>query len=161
MMAISMAVGGAVFVVFIVFWFVRDRLRGDVGTVAASHPPHAEQRAQSRHVVAWPAEVLTAGGAEAAEIRDIGPGGAFVAGRPLALGERCRVRFRPPGGALLTLGAAVVWSNAGMPSDRVIRRGMGVRFVQIDPAARVWLEQCLQDPAAAGPASDRMSEGYP
>lgn len=160
MMAISMAAGGVVFVAFIVIWFVRGRLRRDSGAAdSTTHPPRLEQRSQPRRVVAWPAEVVTAGGAEAAEIRDIGPGGAFVAGRPLPLGERCQIRFRPTGDTLLALEATVVWSNSGMPSDRVIRRGMGVRFLQIDPAARRRLSECLQD--AVGPVPRRLSEGGP
>lgn len=161
MIAISMAAGGTAFVAFIVIWFVRGRLRRGSEAAASALQTRVDQRSHSRRVVAWPAEILTAGGAEPAEIRDIAPGGAFVAGRPLPLGERCRIRFHPSGDTQFVLEATVVWSNAGMPSDQVIRRGMGVRFLKLDPDVQRRLSACLMDPAVSAPDTRCRPVGHP
>jgi hypothetical protein len=153
--ALSMGVGGSVFLGFILFWFVRVRFKrrtesgqaGDSARTLQQRASGEERRSQPRMAVFWPAEIHSAGGVEPARIKDISPGGAFVTCRPLPLSERFRIRIELPQGGF-DLEAEVVWSNANVPPDRVIHPGMGIRFVAPDPAGRNRLAQAVRAPAA-------------
>jgi len=155
--AISMGVGGAVFIAFILFWFVRAYFKrqtesGKVRDLAqALHQRTAweEKRTQPRLPVSWQAEIRSANGQEKAVEKDISLGGAFVACRPLALSDRLRIRIELPGGEPLALAAEVVWSNASVPPERVVHRGMGIRFIQLDPVGRTRLTKAVNAIAAA------------
>jgi c-di-GMP-binding flagellar brake protein YcgR len=64
------------------------------------------------------------------QLKDISLGGAFVVcPNPLPLSEKFRISIEPPEQALLELNAEVVWSNANVPEDKIINRGMGIRFI--------------------------------
>src|SRR5512139_199314 len=155
--AISMGVGGAVFVAFILFWFVRAYFKRqaesgqarDLAQVLQQRTAWEEKRVQPRLAVAWPAEINSTHGPEKAEIKDISLGGAFVACHPLPLSHRFRIRIELPDGGPLDLAAEVVWSNANVPPERVVQRGMGIRFVEPDPIRRTRLTQAVNAVAAA------------
>jgi hypothetical protein len=149
--AISMGVGGAVFMAFILFWFVRAYFKRQAGSGRARDLAHAlqqrtsweEKRTQPRLSVSWPAEVSSARGPESAQVNDISLGGAFIACSPLPLSDRLRIRIDLPGGEPLTLSAEVVWSNANVPPERVVHRGMGIRFIEVDPVGRTRLAKAV------------------
>jgi PilZ domain len=158
--AISMGVGGAVFTAFILFWFVRAYFKRqaesgqarDLAQALHQRTAWEEKRAQPRLSVSWPAEISSAHGQENAVVQDISLGGAFVACRPLALSDRLRIRIELPGGEPLALAAEVVWSNANVPPERVVHRGMGIRFIQLDPVGRTRLAKAVNALAAASGA---------
>ena len=63
-----------------------------------------------------------------------------------------RIRIELPGGEPLALAAEVVWSNASVPPERVVHRGMGIRFIQLDPVGRTRLAKAVNALAAASGA---------
>lgn len=139
MLAYSIGMGGAIFVGFVLFWFVRVYFKKRTGAEPASSvtpaPPlrtssWEEKRSQPRLAVSWRAAFAGPRGDSSAQLKDISLGGAFVVcANPLPLGERFRITIDLPGRGPLELQAEVVWSNINVPPDRVINRGMGIRFI--------------------------------
>ncbi len=157
----SIGIGGAVFAAFILVWFVAVYLKrrtshqtGEAmpGALIRPQNPSAEKRREPRLSTSWPASVATPQGEQAAQIKDISLGGAFVAcAAPPALNERLTITLHPPQGMVLQMHAAVVWSNANVPADKVVHRGMGIRFTENEPSKRKQLTEaishCLADPS--------------
>ena len=149
----SLTVGGSVFAAFLIVWFAAVSLKRRMSrqnpenmAVALSHPlePRAELRREPRLAVLWHASVTSPSGEQQAQVKDISLGGAFVAcAAPLPNSEEFEISIHPPVGAPLQLRAAVVWSNAGVPADKVVNRGMGVRFTGNDPGKRKQLADTL------------------
>jgi Tfp pilus assembly protein PilZ len=80
------------------------------------------------------------------QFKDISLGGAFVVCRkPLPLKEKIRFCIKVPEREELLLNAEVIWSNTNVPQDKVINRGMGVKFVQNTNKARQHLEKAISD----------------
>jgi hypothetical protein len=163
MLAVSMGIGGAVFAGFVVFRFVRIYLRNRTGAGPASGvtpspsrrtSPWEEKRSQPRLAVSWHAAFASPGGDSPAQLRDISLGGAFVVcTHPLPLHERFHITIDLPGREPLELKAEVVWSNVNVPADRVINRGMGIRFIENKEEKRKILAEAvaavLRSPDAA------------
>ena len=154
--AVSMGVGGSVFIGFILFWFIRahfkrrtesDQAR-DWALAQRQRTDWEEKRSQPRICVSWPAEIEAATARQNAQVKDISLGGAFIACRPLALSERFHIRIDLPGAEPLVLAAEVVWSNANVPPERVIHLGMGIRFTEADREKRNRLADALRSLAA-------------
>jgi hypothetical protein len=154
----SIAVGGAIFVAIVLFWFVSAFIKKRVGPEGSAKPaavstpsrgPWDEKRTHPRRSVSWPASIPTPTGPLTAQLRDISLGGAFVAcPSPLALSERFRITIEIPGRPVLTLHAEVVWSNANVSAEAIVHRGMGIRFVENDAASRRALAEALSIPVA-------------
>ena len=88
-----------------------------------------EKRKHPRVAVSWPARMETPEGSLKAQLKDISLGGAFVVcPKPLPLSEKFRIFIEPPEQTPLELNAEVVWSNANVPEDKIVNRGMGIRF---------------------------------
>ncbi|MCU0584912.1 MAG: PilZ domain-containing protein [Desulfobacterales bacterium] len=155
-----MGVGGAVFAAFILFWFIRAYFKRqtesgqarDLAQVLQQRTAWEEKRTQPRLAVSWSAEICSTHGPGKAEIKDISLGGAFVACSPLPLSHRFRIRIELPDGGPLDLAAEVVWSNANVPPERVVHRGMGIRFVEPDPVRRTRLTRAVNVVAATARA---------
>ena len=79
------------------------------------------------------------------QLKGISLGGAFICcPESLKLGEVFEMRFTDsPPGSLIEVTTEVVWSNTNVPEEKVIHRGMGVRFVQNTEAARKRLEKVI------------------
>jgi hypothetical protein len=158
--AISMGVGGAVFAAFILFWFIRAYFKRqtesgqarDLALVLQQRTAWEEKRTQPRLAVSWPAEICSTNSPGKAEVKDISLGGAFVACSPLPLSHRFRIRIELPDSGPVDLAAEVVWSNANVPPERVVQRGMGIRFVEPDPVRRTRLTQAVNAVAASARA---------
>jgi type IV pilus assembly protein PilZ len=71
-----------------------------------------------------------------AYITDLSAMGIFVQTKePHPPGTRLNLRFRPPGGPELNLEGQVVWVNRYRPGNPDnLNPGMGVQFVDLDPA---------------------------
>lgn len=91
-----------------------------------------EQRKNiKRAEVAWPVFIKTSSGLIKAVIRDINRSGAFIkCETPCKPGERFRILIKSTEKRRILLNAEVVWSNIGLPEERVINRGMGIRFIK-------------------------------
>lgn len=148
---LSITLGGGVFLGLVLFWFVavylKRRVAPKVPIAATPSMPHRrweEKRAHPRLSVSWHASIPTAHGSGSAQLRDISRGGAFVVcPKPLPLSERFEIVIGIPERPPLTLQAEVVWSNANVPVDAIVHRGMGVRFVGNDAARRQALAEAL------------------
>jgi hypothetical protein len=133
----SIGIGAAVFAGLVLLWFLRiffkRRVAGkQAGQMAASAQKTSweEKRQHPRVSVSWPARLETPEGSLEVQLKDISLGGAFVVcPNPLPLSEKFRISIEPPEQALLELNAEVVWSNANVPEDKIINRGMGIRFI--------------------------------
>ena len=69
----------------------------------------------------------------------------MICQEPLALQDQFKITLNLPDQEPLQLNAEVVWSNVNMPRDKVVNRGMGIRFIKNEPKER----QQLQDAIAA------------
>jgi uncharacterized protein (TIGR02266 family) len=91
-----------------------------------------ERRAYPRVEVNWSVSMETSTGIVIARIKNISLGGAFICcEKPLPIGEMFSLTMTGPDNELIPATAQVVWSNVGVPSEKVINRGMGVRFLNM------------------------------
>jgi hypothetical protein len=98
------------------------------GIAATQH----ERRHYTKAPIRLPVNIITAEGTITAETLDISVGGAFICcASPLPVKEVFPLTITLPHGGTLALFAEVVWSNASTPHDRIVHRGMGVRFLRI------------------------------
>jgi uncharacterized protein (TIGR02266 family) len=91
-----------------------------------------DQRQHPRTNVNWPVSMETSEGTIVAQVKSISLGGAFICCKnPLPIGEVVRMTITGPDKEPVTSTAKVVWSNANLPDEKVINRGMGVRFIKM------------------------------
>lgn len=157
----GIAIGGAVFVGILLFWFSSAYLKKRFGPDAGAKPtasltprgPWDEKRTHPRLAVTWHASIPPPRGPLTVQLRDISQGGAFViCPAPLGLSERFHLTIALPERPALTLQAEVVWSNANVPTEAIVNRGMGIRFVENDDAGRQALADALAS-LATGPSA--------
>jgi len=149
----SIGIGGVIFLGLILFWFVfvylKKRLTSDQsnpGRLAAPNISWEEKRQHPRLEIAWPACLENSQGTQEVRLKDISLGGAFVLCRdPLALQDQFKLTINLPDQRHLQLNAEVVWSNVNMPADKVVNRGMGIRFIKNDEIARRQLQDAIHD----------------
>lgn len=162
MLAVSVGIGGAIFVGLVLFWFVRvyfkKRTTAEPASSATPPPPlrassWEEKRSQPRLAVSWHAAFASLRGSSPAQLKDISQGGAFVVcANPLPLSERFLITMDLPGRGPLELKAEVVWSNINVPADRVINRGMGIRFIDNAEEKRKMLAEAVAAVLRSPPA---------
>ena len=129
--------GGLLFcLVLICFWVFFHNLRkwmmppADASSVIPAEEIKAENRRFTRVNLNWPVSMETPQGTLSAETRDVSLGGAFViCPDPLPLSEKFAITLEVPDQDPLTLTAEVVWSNSNVPDDKIVTRGMGIRFL--------------------------------
>ena len=81
---------------------------------------------------------------EQVQLKDISLGGAFVVcADPIALKDRFKITITIPDQEPLPLNAEVVWSNANTPLDKVVYRGMGIRFIENEEKERRRLQTAI------------------
>ncbi len=79
------------------------------------------------------------------QLKDISIGGAFVVcPHPLPLAEKFQLTVNPSNDKEISLNAVVVWSNANVPEDKVINRGMGIKFIENSDKNRNGLNQMIR-----------------
>ena len=90
-----------------------------------------ENRSDQRVGISWPVSLETVNGIIKAETKDLSRSGAFVkCSKPLLPGENFRITIEIPDQEPLVLNSEVVWSNGGFPEEKVVTRGMGIRFLK-------------------------------
>ncbi len=147
----SIGIGGALFVGLIIFWFVSMYLKKRLASDQAAHgytpstrTSWEEKRRHPRLAISWQAFIEMDGQTDNVQLKDISLGGAFVVcAQPLALNDRFKINIRIPNRELLPLNAEVVWSNSNVPADRVVNRGMGIRFIENTETERQRLNEAL------------------
>jgi uncharacterized protein (TIGR02266 family) len=119
---------------FLAFYFLKSRISSDVDSHVSVNLPQqvkVERREHPRTDVNWPVTMEVPGGTIEARANNISLGGAFVCCKePLPVGEVFHLTLRVPDNDPIAATAQVVWSNVNVPVDKVINRGMGVRFIQ-------------------------------
>lgn len=147
----SLGVGGVIFFVLLMVWFVAIYMKRRVGpdqaasgAVSLKKIAWDEKRKQPRLSVSWKGSVESAAGIARVQVKDVSHGGAFVVcNPPLALKSRLVITLSPADEEPLRLNAEVVWSNVNVPTDKVINRGMGIRFIDNDEAVRNRLNRLI------------------
>lgn len=126
--------GGAVLFYYINhFWKVGDRPAFDYQSpVKLPQKVGAEKRQYPRTDVNWPVSMETPGGTIGAEVKNISLGGAFICCKePLPIGQVFNLTMTGPDNEPVIATAQVVWSNANVSDEKVVNRGMGVRFLRM------------------------------
>jgi uncharacterized protein (TIGR02266 family) len=91
-----------------------------------------ESRQHPRTHVNWPVSMETPEGKIEAVAKNISLSGAFIScEKPLSIGHVFNLTMIGPDNEPVTATAQVVWSNVNMPDEKVIHRGMGVRFIKM------------------------------
>ena len=147
----SISIGGVIFVGLILFWFVSRYLKkrwasdqSTQGYTPSTKKSWEEKRHHPRIAVSWQVAIETSDRADNVQLKDISLGGAFVVcPEPLALNDKFKINIRIPNQEPLRLNAEVVWSNRNMPADKVINRGMGIRFIENTENDRRRLNEAL------------------
>ena len=147
----SMGIGAAIFAGLIIFWFFHTFIKRKLGAEKSVPLPNSAQkfkgeelRRHPRMAVAWPAAMEIDHGSIKVRLKDISLGGAFVICREsIALNKEFRLYVEGPDEETFALNAEVVWSNMNMPQEKVIHRGMGIRFVRNTETARKRLEKAI------------------
>ena len=112
--------------------------------VKAAEASRKERRQHARASIQLPVRIETAEGTINAEIRDISVGGAFICcAKPLPLKEKLPLDLTLPHGGSLALFSEVVWSNSNIPHEKIVNRGMRVRFLLITEDERQVLEDLV------------------
>ena len=119
--------------------------RGRHVSIKAPSSPGEERRKYPRAKTTWPVEIGTSQGTITAETKDVSLGGAFIACQePLPVKEVFRLTMNVPDGRPISAMAEVVWSNSNVPADKVINRGMGIRFIQISDEHIQFIKQMFE-----------------
>ena len=147
----SMGIGAAIFAGLLIFWFFRSFIKRKLGAGDSSQLLNSakringeEMRRHPRLKISWPAAIEIRHGSIKVRLKDISLGGAFVICREsISLNEQFRLYVEVPDDETFALNAEVVWSNMNVPEEKVIHRGMGIRFVQNTDAARKRLEEAI------------------
>jgi c-di-GMP-binding flagellar brake protein YcgR len=147
----SLGIGGAIFAGLVLLWFLRKFIKrrtvanqANAISAPASQTSWEEKRKHPRVAVSWPAQIETSNGQINAQLKDISLGGAFVVCQnPLPLNQQFSLIIKAPNQDSLALNAEVVWSNINVPEDKIINRGMGVRFIRNTDADRQRLNQVI------------------
>lgn len=138
----------AILVVWIVRYFWKTSNSSDSDTLASAKLRQnggEEKRKYPRADVNWPVSIETTFGKIAAEIKNISLGGAFICCKePLQLQEIFRMIMIGPENEPVLATAQVAWSNANMPEEKVINRGMGVRFINMSDRHIQLVKQLFQ-----------------
>jgi hypothetical protein len=138
----------AILVVWIVRYFWKTSNGSDSDTLASvklRQNGGEEKRKYPRADVNWPVSIETAFGKIAAEVKNISLGGAFICCKePLQLQEIFRMIMIGPENEPVLATAQVAWSNASMPEEKVINRGMGVRFINMSDRHIQLVKQLFQ-----------------
>jgi len=125
----------AFLIVWIVNYFWKMTNRSDLDSLRTAKLRQnggVERRQHPRVDINWPVSVETAYGTIAAEVKNISLGGAFICcTKPLRIGEVFRMTLIAPENEPVAATGEVVWSNVNVPDEKVINRGMGVRFINM------------------------------
>ena len=82
-----------------------------------------------------------------ANVITIGPSGAFIrCEKPLPPGEVFHLTMTGPDNEAVAATAKVVWSNVNVPSDKVVNRGMGVRFMKMSDRHIQLVRKIFEEP---------------
>lgn len=99
----------------------------------------------------WPATLETSAGKTAEVlITSVSHGSAFIiSDTRLDIGEKFQILIHLPERPPLQLKAEVTWSNMHLPVEQVVKRGLGIRFIEAGEDAVCLINDTLNQHAAA------------
>jgi Tfp pilus assembly protein PilZ len=146
------------FLVFFVVYFFRPRKKDKIIPLGLERQLLDPEEISLPHRAApnWPANIETAAGATAAaSIVSVTHGSAFITSdTKLAIGEKFQITISIPERSPLQLRAEVTWSNMHLPAEKVVNRGMGIRFIEAGEDAVCLINDTLIRHAAAIKAAE-------
>ncbi len=97
----------------------------------------------------WVVIIETSEGTVEAIAGNMSIGSIFIAcENPLEIKDRLKMSIHVPDRGPIDVTAEVTWNNKNHPADRVVCRGMGVRFVEISAEDRRFLNDFCMAPLA-------------
>jgi hypothetical protein len=103
-----------------------------------------ERRQDTRTSIVWPIKMKTSQGVISAGIKDISIESAFiVCQNPLPLKKQFRIAIGIPNQKPIALTVEVVWSNSNVSEDKVLSRGMRIKFLQSTEKVRESLNNAI------------------
>jgi uncharacterized protein (TIGR02266 family) len=136
-------------VVWLVYYFWKVHTDSDLDHPVSSKLAQSagkENRVHPRVDIHWPVSMETPDGTIRAEVKNISVGGAFICcEKPLPIGEMFRLTMMGPDIEPVIATAKVGWSNVNVPEDKVINRGMGVRFIKMSDRHIQLVRQMFQE----------------
>jgi c-di-GMP-binding flagellar brake protein YcgR len=119
----------------VVYYFLKAYIASDLDyhtSVKLSQDVEKQRRKHPRANINWPVSMETSNGTIVAEVKDISLSGAFICCKqPVPIGEVFHLTMTGSDNEPVTATAEVVWSNVNVPNEKVINRGMGVRFIKM------------------------------
>lgn len=144
----------AFFLIFFAIYFFRpkksDKIISPAGEKKILDPE--EISLPHRAEPLWAAVIETAAGETAeATIVSITHGSGFIAtDAAVKVGEKLPVTINAPGRPPLQIRVEITWSNMHLPADNVLKRGMGIRFIETGKDAVCLINEAISlDTAAA------------
>jgi Tfp pilus assembly protein PilZ len=91
-------------------------------------------------------------------IASISHGSAFITSATrLDIGEKFQLTVHLPERPPLQLRAEVTWSNMHLPADKVVKRGLGIRFIEAGEEAVCLINDTISQYAAAPEAVENLT----
>ena len=91
-------------------------------------------------------------------IASVSHGSAFITSTTrLDIGEKFQLTIHLPERPPLQLRAEVTWSNMHLPADKVVKRGMGIRFIEAGEEAVCLINDTISQYAAAPKAAESLT----
>lgn len=129
----------AVVLIVLLYYFLKGRSKLPRGV-------GEEKRKHFRVDINWQVLMETSDGIVEAEIKNISLGGGFICcKKPLPLEKVFPLTMIGPDNEHVIATAKVVWSNVNVPNDKVINRGMGVRFIKMSDRHIQLVRQIFQE----------------
>lgn len=133
----------------VVYYLWKVRIGSDLDYQPSLKLPQSvgeQKRKHPRSDINWPVSMETSDGTIEAEVKNISLGGAFICcKKPLPIGEVFRLTMMGPDNEPVIATAQVVWSNVNVPDEKVINRGMGVRFIKMSERHIQLVRQIFQE----------------
>ena len=90
-----------------------------------------------------------------AETKDLSLSGAFIiCQQPLPLNENFNIILNVPNRDSIQITAEVIWSNISVPEDKIITRGMGIRFIKVSEETKDRITEVFKNYTKADSQSD-------
>ncbi len=122
-----------------------QRHKGHSGNIKQKTVRNTEEQSwHTKTSIVWPIKMKTSQEVISAGIKDISIESAFiVCPNPLPVKEQFRIAIDIPNQEPIVLPVEVVWSNSNVPEDKVLSRGMGIKFLQITEKVRESLNNAI------------------
>ena len=139
----------AVVLIVLLYYFLKGRNHSGFDYGTSMKLPRGigeEKRQHPRADINWAVSMETSEGRIEAQVKNISLGGAFICcKKPLSIGEVFPLTMFGPDNEPVVATAKVVWSNVNVPEDKVINRGMGVRFIKMSDRHIQLVKQIFQE----------------